>query len=136
MKREILKETIELEEPMDIDVIEIDDIVPQDDIVIEDEIPQEIKDNAVTSLLMDEIANLYASIDSLGSLIATFSSDNPREDIISIINQIIDDRTIQVGMLQKAIDLINGKSVELVDAGIEAAELISQQGTLTSDDEE
>jgi len=122
MKREVIKEAILLDEPID----ELPPVVMSTPEIEEPTIDDSIKENAMSSVIANEIANTYASIDSIKSIIATLSSEMPeREDIIAIMNQLIDDKTIHVGMLQKAMDLIDGKSNELIDGGIEAAEIAS-----------
>lgn len=126
MKRETLKEAILLEEPID----ELPSVKLDAPITIEEpQVDETIKENAMASIISNEISSTYMSIDSIKSAIATISSEMPeREDIIAILNQIIDDKTISIGMLQKAVDLIDGKSENLIDNGNEAAEIISHEG--------
>ena len=126
MKREIIKEAILLDEP-------IEELPPVDVTPIEIEEPKvddEIKTNTMSSIIANEITHTYDSIDSIKSIIATISSEMPdREDVIAIMNQLVDDSTIHIGMLQKAMDLIDGKSSELIDTGIESAEIVSHTDT-------
>lgn len=132
--KDILKEKIALEEPVDV-LTEADekkaseeeekvlpDAVPEEPIVVptEPEIPQEIENNAISGLLGTEIANVYTNIDALKSIIATIALESPeRQDIIDILNTIIDERTMQIGMLQQAMGLVDNKHTELIDAGEE-----------------
>ena len=125
MKRETLKEAILLDEPID----ELPPVAISTTEIEEPKVDDSIKENAMSSIIANEISSTYNSIDSIKSIIATISSEMPeREDIVAILNQIIDDKTIHVGMLQKAIDLIDGKTNELIDNGIEAAEVASLVG--------
>ena len=115
MKRETLKEAILLEEPID----ELPSVKLDAPITIEEpQVDETIKENAMASIISNEISSTYMSIDSIKSAIATISSEMPERD----------DKTISIGMLQKAVDLIDGKSENLIDNGNEAAEIISHEG--------
>lgn len=125
MKRELIKEAILLDEPID----ELPPVAISPTEIEEPKVDDSIKENAMSSIIANEISSTYNSIDSIKSIIATISSEMPeREDVIAIMNQLVDDKTIHVGMLQKAIDLIDGKTNELIDNGIEAAEVASHVG--------
>lgn len=122
MKREIIKEAILLDEPID----ELPPVEISPTNIDEPKVDNEIKNNAMSSIIANEISNTYTSIDSIKSIIATISSEMPgREDVVAILNQLVDDNTIHIGMLQKAMDLIDGKSNDLIDAGVESAEITS-----------
>lgn len=122
MKREIIKEAILLDEPID----ELPPVEISPTNIEEPKEDNEIKNNAMSSIIANEISNTYTSIDSIKSIIATISSEMPeREDVVAILNQLVDDNTIHIGMLQKAMDLIDGKSSDLIDAGVESAEIAS-----------
>ena len=66
-------------------------------------------------------------ISELNSVLATiklsYSKEN-KEDIEKILNSILDDHTIDVGMLYKVYDLLGNKTSDLLDAGAEKAEEI------------
>ena len=126
MKIKLIEDAILLDEPID----ELPPVEVSPTEIEEPKVDTEIKNNAMSSIIANEISNTYTSIDSIKSIIATISSEMPeREDVISIMNQLVDDNTIHIGMLQKAMDLIDGKSSELIDTGAEAAEIASHADT-------
>ena len=126
MKRKLVEDAILLDEPFD----ELPD-APMGDVAIEEpKVDQEIVDNAMASLLSNEVASTYSRIDSLKSIVATISTEMPeRDDITSILNQIIDECTMHIGMLQNAADRIDGKTDALIDAGDENADAIAEEGS-------
>ena len=126
MKRKLVEDAILLDEPLD----ELPD-APIGDVAIEEpKVDQEIVDNAMASLLSNEVASTYSRIDSLKSIVATISTEMPeRDDITSILNQIIDECTMHIGMLQNAADRIDGKTDALIDAGDESADAIAEEGS-------
>ena len=133
-KIDILTEAIELEEPVE----ELPPIEAETPIIKEtpaEEPSIEIKENAIAGMIGSEVSNAYNSIDSLRSVIATIAAEVPnREDILTILNDVIDSTTIQIGMLQKAIDLIDGKSNDLLDDGNDAADNALQDSNIAGED--
>lgn len=122
MKIKLVEEAIALDEPVE----ELPPVEVQDIEISEPEVDDSIKENAMSSIIANEISNTYASIDAIKSIIATMSSEMPeKEDVIAILNQLIDDKTLSVGMLQKAMDLIDGKTSDLIDSGVEVADDIA-----------
>lgn len=138
--KDLLKERIALEEPVDV-LTEADenkaseeeekvlpDAIPEEPIVVptEPEIPAEIETNALSGLITGELTNVYSNIDSLKSIVSTIAAEFPeRQDVIDILNTLIDERTMHVGMLQQALELVDGKHKELVDAGEEKGTAIA-----------
>lgn len=126
MRRQALKEAIELEEP----VGELPDAVATDLVLEEPKVDPEVRDNAIVGILTSLVTDAYANIDSIKSAIATISTELPeRDDITSILSNVADERTTHVGMLQKAIDLIDGKSQGLVDSGKEIADNVADNSS-------
>lgn len=125
MKKEYLKEAIELEEPIEVTLppVEIvDDQVDNSTEEVQSIEDNVIKENAITGMLSKEITDTYQRIEALKSAITTMKIEMPqREDIVTILNELIDNNTFQIGMLQKTIDLIDGKSEELILNGSEEA---------------
>lgn len=118
MKIKLVEEAISLDEPIE----ELPPVEVQDIEISEPKVDDSIKENAMSSIIANEISNTYLSIDAIKSIIATMSSEMPeKEDVIAILNQLIDDKTLSVGMLQKAMDLIDGKTNDLIDSGVEVA---------------
>ena len=129
-----LQEKILLEEPKDIEAVEmsVDELPPVElDKPIEIEEPQvseEDKSNSFIDVLSMEMSETYNDISSLKSILTTLNNELPnRDDIKDILNTIVDERAMHVGMLQKAIELLNEEHKELVDAGEEKAEAIASE---------
>lgn len=133
-KIDILTEAIELEEPIgELPHAEVEIPTIKETPIEEPSI--EIKENAIAGMLGSEVSNAYNSIDSLRSVIATIAAEVPnREDILTILNGIIDNTTLQIGMLQKAIDLIDGKSNDLLSNGNDVAEDAIQDNDIESEE--
>ena len=111
-----------------------------EEIVIEepvDEISEEQKRGAFTSLLNDIIKDEFALIEKLNSAIATIDSAEleNKEDILTILKTVLDEKNINVGMLTKSLELVDSKSTELMTAGIEKAdEIISEPASIDFND--
>lgn len=131
-----LQEKIILEEPEDIEVdsvkMNVDELPPVElDKPIEVEAPKvddETKSASFIDVLSMEMSETYNDISSLKSILTTLNVELPeRDDIKDILNGIIDERTMHVGMIQKAIDMLNSEHKELLDAGEEKAEQIASE---------
>lgn len=122
MKRKLIEEAILLDEPIDeLPVAEVPEIG-----IEEPEVEPEIQSNAISSIIANEVSSSYSRIDSLKGIVATISSEMPdKGEVIAILNSLIDEDTVQIGMLQKAMDLIDGKSSELIGSGEDTAEDIA-----------
>ena len=77
------------------------------------------KVNALSGAINSQIASVYGDIDGLNGLIAMLR-DEPavpsRDEVIGLLDSIVDDRSVHVGMLQAISGMISGKG-GLVDAG-------------------
>lgn len=80
---------------------------------------------AVASLISNEITAAYGDIDALNSLSATIREGFPGlSEIADLLDAIGDDRTIHVGMLQRAYEIL-GDGEGLTDAGRDVADDIA-----------
>jgi len=131
-----LQEKILLEEPKDVEVdkveMNVDELPPVEldaPITVDmPEISEEDKTNGFINILSSEVSEIYNNLASLKSILVTLNGDLPeRTDVKDIIEEIINERTIHVGMIQKAIDLLSEDHKELVDAGEEKAEQIASE---------
>lgn len=87
----------------------------------------EIQQNAFSDLINAAIQKEWEIISQINSLIATFDyeyKEENKDDITAILNQLVDDSTINVGMLHKVAELVSTKTSELLDSGEEKAEEI------------
>ena len=124
-----LQEKLLLEEPEDkveMDANELPPVELDEPITVDmPEISEEDKVNGFINILSSEVSEIYNNLASLKSILVTLNSDLPeRDDVKDIIEEVINERTIHVGMIQKAIDLLSENHEELVDIGEEKAEQI------------
>jgi bacterioferritin (cytochrome b1) len=91
-------------------------------------VPEEIKVNAFSGLVNASISREWENIDALNSAISTFTSERP-EDLssIEILKQLVEEKTAHIGMLQKVLGIVDGKTYELVKDGEEKAEEIASE---------
>lgn len=127
MKR--LTEKLILEEPTD--EIKIEDNTNIEEPTQIEEVPQEVVDNAYGNLISNTISREWDDINSYKDLVAQFVSEQKYPEVVDILNQLIDDKTISIGMLTKVLELINGtEQNDLMQQGIDKAEeVISDNAT-------
>lgn len=117
IKQEELKEEdlpdVELEEPITISDTKFELEEPSEEVV----------DNAYLGLLNSLISKEWDMINEYKSIIATLELDK-QEELIAILNSVVDEKTIQLGMLNKAVELLDDDSVELMQQGEDKAEEI------------
>jgi rubrerythrin len=96
----------------------------------EQPVPEEIKTNAFAGLVNSSISREWENIDALNSAISTFTSERP-EDLASveILKELVEEKTAHIGMLQKVLGIVDGKTYELVKDGEEKAEEIVSEVT-------
>lgn len=129
-----LQEKILLEEPVEDTLPAVEITGPITDVELEDavdEVEPEIEEDAFSSLLTDEIANNYSSIDRYKSIKVTLDASDldasVKESISKIISDIIDNKTIEIGMLQTALEQVNPDMIELIDDGAEYADSVVEE---------
>jgi rubrerythrin len=89
----------------------------------EQPVPEEIKVNAFSSLVNASISKEWEAIDAMNSAIATFIVERPEDEAsIEVLRQVVDEKTAHVGMLQKVLGIVDGKTYELVKDGEEKAD--------------
>lgn len=91
------------------------------------EAPENVEQAAFTDMINSAIQTHWDIISAITGTIATFEFNyqgENKEEIITILNQIIDDSTINIGMLHKVSELISTKTTDLLSAGEEKAEQI------------
>lgn len=100
-------------------------------------IEPEVKNNALKTLLNNSIKREFEYLDSLNSDIATIKQEAPeRQDIISILEEVALEKNIHVGMITKALSLLDDEAQNLMNAGVEKAEqIISEPATQDLDKE-
>ncbi len=105
-------------------------IVEEDIYLEEPEDTQEISEgqikSAFTALMNDIVKDEFALIEKYNSVIATLEAEDVenKDDILAIVKTILDEKNINVGMLTKALELVDNTSTELMNKGLEKAEEI------------
>lgn len=135
-RRFILKEDIE-ETPIPvefpIDEVDILPVLPEEEPVIDsvqEEVPEEVAVNAYTDLLQDLLRKQWDVINSADSIIATIDTqeaDINKEDVKAILNKLVEDTTVSIGMVTKALGVVDPSQEELMDQGVEKAEEVINQ---------
>lgn len=82
--------------------------------------------NALYALLSGALGRKMDEIDEVKSLIATFGyrGEGRFDDVIKILNGMLDDDTIHLGMYQKSLELMNPDMQDRMEAGKDKAEEI------------
>lgn len=120
-------EKILLEEPEDkLPAVELTEPITVTDVEIaQPEVTPEVEKDAFVNLITTEISNAYTAIDSLKSISVTLDSsnidDSVKASVKEIIEGIIDNRTLDVGMLQTALEQINPEMASTIEDGEELA---------------
>lgn len=127
---EVLKEKLLLEEPQDDIELVVPEEAPIEEPVENNDVPQEVVDNAYSNLISNTISREWEDINSYKDLVAQFVSEQKYPEVVDILNQLIDDKTISVGMLTKALELINGtEQNDLMQQGIDKANEVINNDT-------
>lgn len=106
------------------------------------DIPEHIVQNALETESNTIIQSIWALISNINGLSASLDfdyKDSNKEDIKEILESMVNDLTIDIGMMYKVISIINNKTTELIDDGKQKAEeLINSDETeeSTNDSEE
>lgn len=94
-----------------------------------EEVPAEVEANAYKTLITNLIQKEWDSINEINSVVATLVGTE-YEEISNILSSIVDEKTVQIGMLTKASELIDNSDATLMNTGIEKAEeIISEPAT-------
>ena len=123
------KEEIEYEEePIETEIdseVEVKDT--DEPIEGEDKVDSGITVDSLYSFLNQLLRAKFDEIDQVKSFLVTLQGTQPNEQIDSILENIIDEDTIHIGMFQKALDILKPEFSELQDTGFEKAEDIIGQ---------
>lgn len=109
------------EDDQEIDInIDAEVDTAEDNDIQNDTIPQNIIDKSFGDILNNLIQSLWTNISEANSVIASFDLDYSKDnktDIIDIINTVVDDLTIDIGMLYKASEILNSHQTDLLADG-------------------
>ena len=132
------------------DDVTLDDVVltlPEDDIVIPNvpeelpvepveepvvtEVAPEVVTSAYTDMLQDLLRKQWDVINSADSIIATIDSESAevnKEDVKAILGKLVEDTTVAIGMVTKALGVVDPSQEELMNQGVaKAEEVISSE---------
>lgn len=83
----------------------------------------EVKKAALVQMINTTINSEWDSLNRIKSDIATLELEAPeQEEIKEILKTILTEKTIHIGMLTKALSLLDEETQSLMDAGVEKAE--------------
>ena len=115
-----LKEKLILQEEDNLTTMNDGEIPPfeQETLVVE-EPTQEQVDNGMYNIVSQELRDTLQDIENLKSILTTLeaNSEESKEEVVSALNTIIDERTIHVGMLQTILSSFDSDTQELIDQG-------------------
>ena len=118
----------ELDEPIvvstDIDQ-ESDTKDEKDDGAKDEEADEDLKNGAICSTINSFLNEKFNEIDGIKSLIATIGYEFPeggKDDIVGILNSVLDDCNIHIGVYQKALAELDPESQIAIEKGKDKAE--------------
>lgn len=121
------EEVAEINEPFEKEEEEVADVNVEEEPKEETDVNVEVESIAYSGMINQLIQNKWNMISEIKSVIATMESsyeDANKENIQNILNSIVDDITINIGMLHKVITLVDNSSGNLLQSGEEKAENI------------
>ena len=84
---------------------------------------EQVKTAALTAMINDTINAEWEGLNRIKSDIATLELEAPEEtEVKEILKTIQMEKTIHIGMLTKALSLLDDETQSLMDAGVEKAE--------------
>lgn len=132
----------ELDEPIvvstDIDQ-ESDTKDEKDDGAKDEEADEDLKNGAICSTINSFLNEKFNEIDGIKSLIATIGYEFPeggKDDIVGILNSVLDDCNIHIGVYQKALAELDPESQIAIEKGKDKAEDIIADAHGGSDDDD
>lgn len=132
----------ELDEP----IVVSTDIDPEaepkdekDDGAKDEEADEDLKNGAICSTINSFLNEKFNEIDGIKSLIATIGYEFPeggKDDIVGILNSVLDDCNIHIGVYQKALAELDPESQIAIEKGKDKAEDIIADAHGESDESE
>lgn len=129
-------EKILLEEPEDaLPAVELTEPITVTDTeiaqVAEPEVSEETTKDAFISLIANEVSNNYNNIDSYKSIKSTVKEssldESIKESIIETVEGLIDNRTLEIGMLQTILEQLDPDMTQLINDGKEVVETSTEE---------
>jgi hypothetical protein len=114
---------------------EITPTTTQNSIDIEEPTTEQ-KQAAIESIINNLISEKFKDTDNIKSIITSVEFAGGNDEVITILNSLADEATMDVGMLQKALGIISPKTDETIQAGQEKADTILDDVELDKSDTE
>lgn len=108
-----------------------------DDGTKDDEADEDLKNGAICSTINSFLNEKFNEIDGIKSLIATIGYEFPeggKDDIVGILNSVLDDCNIHIGVYQKALAELDPESQIAIEKGKDKAEDIIDDAHGESDE--
>lgn len=114
--------------PISLDEIDNMQISEPEQEKTEQEIPENIINNACQDIINNLIQSAWNFISEVNSTVTTidydFKDEETKKEIIELLNTIVDDSTVNIGILHKVFELLNSEKADLLTSGQEKAEEI------------
>ena len=110
-----------------------------DDGTKDEEADEDLKNGAICSTINSFLNEKFNEIDGIKSLIATIGYEFPeggKDDIVGILNSVLDDCNIHIGVYQKALAELDPESQIAIEKGKDKAEDIIADAHGESDESE
>ena len=127
--------------PLELDIpVEIPDIIPEEPIIEPapiEEVPEEVAVNVYSDLLQNLLKKQWDVINEADSIIATLNSEESdinKEDLLAILNKLTEETTVSIGMVTKALGVVDPSQEELMNQGVEKAEEVISGQLSTEED--
>ena len=111
----------------------------KDDGAKDEEADEDLKNGAICSTINSFLNEKFNEIDGIKSLIATIGYEFPeggKDDIVGILNSVLDDCNIHIGVYQKALAELDPESQIAIEKGKDKAEDIIADAHGESDESE
>lgn len=114
--------------PISLDEIDTMQISDPEQQKTEQEVPENIINNACQDIINNLIQSAWNFVSEVNSTIATidydFKDEKTKKEIIELLNTVVDDATVNIGILHKVFELLNSEKADLLNSGQEKAEEI------------
>lgn len=134
-----LKSLLEAKEELPTALPEEPISISTEEIALEEPTSEAPINNGCYIMLSDLLNSELEGLSKIKSILSTLESENPsnKEDLVKLMNSVSDEKSIAVGIINKAISLIDENHFEKVSEGeAKAEEVISNNEEITSEEPE
>lgn len=101
--------------------------------VLDSEPTPEQTQTAIESMLNNLISEKFKDVDDVKSIIASIIFAGGNDEVINILNNVIDDTTMHIGMIQKALGLVSPETEQNIKAGTDKANDLTAKTNIEND---